>query len=168
MACARSARYNSIFDTREDAWRVGRTTAGEGDRQNGLDNELGGTVKLEPPLANLIARCQTLCVAECCGIDAYDFSPIQIASYLTMYRGKPDVAEVRTLRGQIDELRTNYGLAGAHSRGVTLEELNQGFTAEQIEALASELSSNLDVALTLVEKSEELRYIQSKQGPAAR
>lgn len=123
-------------------------------------------MKLEPPLVNLIARCQTICVAECCGSDAYDFSPIQIASYLTMCRGKPDASEVRTLRGQIDAIRANYGLAGASGRGVILEEMNQGFTAEQIEALASELSANMDIALKLVEKSEELRYRNAEPGAA--
>ena len=115
-------------------------------------------MKLEPPLLNLIARCQTICVAECCGIDAYDLSPIQIASYLTMYRGKPDASEVRTLRGQIDALPANYGLAGASGRGVTLKEINQSFTAEQVEVMTNELLANLDAALSLIEKSEELRY----------
>jgi hypothetical protein len=115
-------------------------------------------MKLEPPLSNLIARCQTICLAECCGIDAYDLSPIQIASHLTMYRGKPDASEVRTLHGQIDALRANYGLAGASGRGVTLEEMNQSFTAEQVEVMTNELSANLDAALSLIEKSEELRY----------
>jgi hypothetical protein len=84
-------------------------------------------MKLEPPLANLIARCQTICVAECCGVAAYDFSPIQIASYLSMYRGTPDDSEVQKLRGQIDALRAKYGVRGASGRGATIEELNQGF-----------------------------------------
>jgi hypothetical protein len=115
-------------------------------------------MKLDPPLANLIARCQTMCVAECCGVNAYDFSPIQIASYLAMYQGEPDLAAVRVLRGQIAALRANYGGAAASERGATIEEMNQNFTAEQIDALANELLANLDVALILTEKSEELRY----------
>lgn len=115
-------------------------------------------MKLEPPLANLIARCQTICVAECCGADAYDFSPIQIASYLTMCRGKADDSEVQTLRGQIGALRANYGVAGASGRGATFEEMNQEFSAEEIEVLASKLMANLDVALSLIEMSEGLRY----------
>lgn len=115
-------------------------------------------MKLEPPLANLIARCQTICVAECCGVDAYDFSPVQIASYLTMYRGKPDESEVQTLRDQIAALRANYGVVGASGRGATFEEMNQGFSAEQVEGLANELLANLDVALSLIETSEGLRY----------
>lgn len=115
-------------------------------------------MKLEPPLANLIDRCQTICVAECCGVDAYDFSPIQIASYLTMYAGKPDDSMVQTLRGQLEALRANYGVAGASDRGATIEEMNQVFSAEQIQELASELLANLDVALSLIQKSEGLRY----------
>ena len=115
-------------------------------------------MKLEPPLANLIARCQTICVAECCGVDAYDFSPIQIASYLTMYRGKADDSEVQKLRGQIGALRTNYGVAGSSGRGATFEEMNQGFSAEEIEEFATELLANLDVALSLIEESEARRY----------
>lgn len=121
-------------------------------------------MKLEPPLANLIARCQTICVAECCGVDAYDFSPVQIASYLTMCRGKPDASEVRTLRGQIDALRANYGLAGASRHGATFEGMNQRFTADQIERLTDELLANLEVALSLIEKSEELRYRSAEPG----
>jgi len=113
-------------------------------------------MKLEPPLANLIARCQTICVAECCGVDAYDFSPIQIASYLTMYRGKPDASEVRTLRGQIEAHRANCGVASG--RGATIEEMNQRFTAEEIERLTDELLANLEVALNLIEISERRRY----------
>lgn len=120
-------------------------------------------MQLEPPLANLIARCQTICVAECCGIGAYDFSPIQIASYLTMYRGKPDDSEVANLHHQIDALRANYGLAGGSGGGVVLEEMNQSFTAEQIEALASELSANLGIAMNLVEQSEALRFRNPEQ-----
>lgn len=115
-------------------------------------------MKLEPPLANLIAHCQTMCVAECCGVDAYDFSPLHIASYLTMYRGEPDASEIHTLRRQIDAIRENYGVSGASGGGVTIEGMNQCFTAEQIEALASELSANLDVALELVEIGETRRY----------
>lgn len=115
-------------------------------------------MKLDPPLANLINRCQTICVAECCGVDAYDFSPIQIASYLTMYRGKPDDSELQTLRGQIEALCSNYGAAGASECGVIIDQMNQVFSAEQIQKLASELLANLDVALNLIQASEEQRY----------
>ena len=115
-------------------------------------------MKLEPPLGSLVARCQTMCVPECCGIDAYDFSPLHIASYLTMHRGAPDNAEIRILRGQIEALRVNYGTAGASQHGATFDDLNQGLTAQQIDDFANELLSNIDVALRLIQQSDEMRY----------
>ncbi len=115
-------------------------------------------MKFEPPLANLMARCETLCVHECCGIAAYDFSPIQIASYLTMNRGVPDAAEIRDLRGQIEALRANYGSGGASGSGAELEELNQSLTAEQIDGLTDELLMNLEIGSKLIQHSDELRH----------
>jgi hypothetical protein len=115
-------------------------------------------MKLEPPLANLIKRCQTVCVAECCGIDAYDFSPIHIASSLIMWRGKPDASEIQKLRGQIEVLRENYGSTGASDHGVIISEMNQSFTPEQVDAMANELLVNLAVALNIIEVSEKSRY----------
>ena len=123
-------------------------------------------MKLEPPHANLVARCQTICVAECCGIDAYDFSPIHMASYLTMYRGKADAPEVRVLRGQIEALRANYGSMAASASGATFEDLNQSFTAGQIDRFADELLANLEVALKIIQESENLRYRIAEPGTA--
>lgn len=113
---------------------------------------------LETPLVNLIARCQTICVPECCGVDAYDFSPIQIASYLTMHRGSPDENEIQSLRSQINTLRMNYGIAGLIDKGTSIAGMNQNFSAEQIEVLANELLANIDVALNLIENSESQRF----------
>ena len=118
-------------------------------------------MKLDPPLANLIDRCQTVCVAECCGIDAYDFSPIHIASFLIMWRGKPDTSEIHKLRGQIEALRENYGSTGASGNGLIIEEMNQSLTPEQVDAMANELLANMEVALNLIEVSEKSRYGES-------
>lgn len=119
-------------------------------------------MKLEPPLSNLVARCQTLCVAECCGRDAYDFSPIQIASYLTMWRGSVDEAEVRVLQGQLEALKANYGLRGSSSQGVTIEEMNQKFDAAGIEGMVREIEWNLSIAIRLVSVSEREGFRNEK------
>ena len=115
-------------------------------------------MELEVPLKSLIARCETLCAAECCGLDAYDFSPVHIASYLTLWSGTVDRSEVQTLRVQIGALRANYGISGPSGRGATFEEMNQKFSAVEIEELATELLVNIDVALSLIEESEARRF----------
>jgi hypothetical protein len=115
-------------------------------------------MKLDPPLSNIVARCQTLCVAECCGVDAYDFSPIHIASGLLMFRNEPDAAELRTLRAQIEALKANYGSSGSSARGVTIEEMNQVFKAAEIDRLADELAANLDIALGLINEAATSRF----------
>ena len=115
-------------------------------------------MKIDPPLSNLIARCQTICEAACCGIDAYDFSPVQIASYLTMWRGAPDEKEIKTIRSQITDIKSNYGSAGASGSGVTIEEMNQIFTATEVDVFSDEISANLEIAMKLIMESEALRY----------
>ena len=120
-------------------------------------------MKIESPLSNLISRCQTICVPECCGVDAYDFSPIHIASYLSMYRGgSPDMQEIAEILCQLNSLETNYGCKGASGIGATIDEMNQIFTGEQIDNLVKEIKTNLDAAILLLTKSEEIRYVNAK------
>lgn len=115
-------------------------------------------MKLDPPLSNLVARCQTICAAECCGLSAYDFSPIQIASYLTMMRGVADKKEVRAIEDQLSSLSANYGVHGAGGQGVTIEEMNQVFSGSDLDCWVAEIRANLTVALTLAAESEARRF----------
>lgn len=75
-----------------------------------------------------------------------------------MYSGLPTSNDVDKVRDQIAELKASYRSQGSGARGVTLEEVNQTFTAAQIDQLADELLANLEVALWLIELSEHLRY----------
>lgn len=115
-------------------------------------------MKLEDPLLNVVSRCQTICVAECCGINAYDFSPIHIASSLLMWEGKPSSERVTKLRGQLDALKANYGNAAASSPGVTIEDMNHSFSPAEVEALVDEIAANLDLAIQLCEHAETTRF----------
>jgi Family of unknown function (DUF6331) len=105
-----------------------------------------------------------MCVAECCGIDAYDFSPIQIASYITMWQGLPDEKEITTIRNQLAAIKANYGSAGGSSSGVTIEEMNHAFAAAEIDVFTDEISENLEIALKLVVESETLSYKNENHG----
>ena len=112
-------------------------------------------MRFEPPLSNLFSRCMTLCVAECCGIDAFDFSPIHVASYLLMYTGAPNPGDVEQIRAQLESLTTNYGSDGLCGRGATLDDLNQVFSGAEIDSLAAQLRSALEAALILIDELEQ-------------
>jgi hypothetical protein len=114
-------------------------------------------MKLEPPLALLFERCMTICVAECCGIDAYDFHPAHIASFLLMHTGSPDPRDAAKLREQFENLKVNYGSAGASGNGATFEDINQGLSGVEIDALVGQLTRNLDSALELLTQYTEPR-----------
>jgi hypothetical protein len=107
-------------------------------------------MKLEHPFAGLIDRCQTICVPECCGVDAYDFSPIHIASFLIMWRGDVDQSELSKLRQQIVSLREDFGLKGRIGCGVSIEGMNQSMTGTDVDEFANMLLANIDSALEIV------------------
>lgn len=111
-------------------------------------------MRLEPPLSNLLGRCMTVCVAECCGVDAYDLNPIHVASYLLMYRGTPDGREVEQIREQLKTMKATYGSNGASACGVTLDDLNQSFSASETDELVDHLLEALDIALDLIREAE--------------
>ena len=109
-------------------------------------------MRLEAPLANLIRYCQAICVAECCGAEAFDFHPIHIASFLLLYRGVPDPADIATMRGQLETLRSEYGTNGSCSIGVTLDEMNQIFSGADVDQFVSRILANLDRALRVIDE----------------
>lgn len=98
----------------------------------------------------LVARCETQCVAACCGINAYDFDPIHVASFLIMYEGKPRPEDLAALASQLRDLRENFGSQAARSESCTIDGLNQIFTPQQIDALVSEIEASIATTLELI------------------
>lgn len=120
-------------------------------------------MKSEPPLAHLIARCLTVCEPSCCGLDAFDFSPVNIAYSLTVSRGAIDAEELAQLRKQLVVLKQRYGVQSPRQSGVTIEYMNENFSAQAIDSLADEISHNLNVAIQLVEQAEVKRFKKDTQ-----
>ena len=111
-------------------------------------------MKLEPPLEYLIKTCETYCVAECCGLDAYNFSPIHIASYLNDSRdAAASKNQIETLLKQLADIKEKYGKANK----VEVEQMNQTFSGKLLIELMDEISTNIPVALDLIEQSEARR-----------
>lgn len=115
-------------------------------------------MKLEYPLESLIKYCETNCVAGCCGIDAYDFSPVHIASFLAQSSGATESSLLETLISQIGAIEAHYGIHGQSANEAIFEDLNIVLKGIQVDRFCHELQVNLDVALKLVEQGTALRY----------
>ena len=114
---------------------------------------------LPSPLSDLIRYCEKTCVKECCGIESFDFSPIHIASWLHQSRGEPTEKTVGLLNVQLDDLRIRHGV-GSGSEGYESEEteMNQFFSPEQVDQLASQIEANLQHAVELNQRSNMVQW----------
>lgn len=75
-----------------------------------------------------------------------------------MFEGLPNSLELAKLRAQLEAIRRNYGTTNASSSEISIEEMNQRFTAEQIDCFVEEISTNLEIALRIIDDSEDQRY----------
>ena len=63
-------------------------------------------LRIPKPLADLIRACETVCVADCCGVDAYDQAPEVIAAWVRtagVEAAHEAVQQARSLAGQVEQ-----------------------------------------------------------------
>lgn len=84
-------------------------------------------------LTSLPRYCESLCVIECCGLDACDFSPIHIASYCQSRKPRFPSRVASEIMSQAETLKANYGSEGASSRGINLPEINERMSGQRVD-----------------------------------
>ena len=119
-------------------------------------------MKLDYPLLGLIKHCETVCEAACCGRDAFDFSPIHMASFLLRYNCGIDADQIEQIKSQLRNLKRESIDAIKNDKAITIAEMNQIFTGEQLAELCSELSDNLLLVPEIVSFAEKLLENQSE------
>lgn len=115
-------------------------------------------MRLGKTLSSLIARCESLCSPSCCGLDAYDFSPLHIASFLIMHREGVDANEILEISEQLDALSERCGKFGVVNKWVKIEGVSHVFSVEDIDEMVREIKVNLEIALFFIKESEFLRF----------
>jgi len=116
-------------------------------------------LNLDYPLLGLIKNCETICVAACCGRDAFDFSPIHIASFLLRYSGCVEDDEIAKIRLQLDRLAEDSRQLPTEGRTISIAEMNQLFTREELAEFSTTISTALDHALQLISIAEQMPRI---------
>lgn len=110
--------------------------------------------EIQPPLQRLLSACETICVTECCGLDAFDFSPIHMASYLIRSTGQVAEQDVQELRAAVGHLRQSCGASAGHTKDFSSSTLNAILTPQQVDELCAKLDLSLDTAIALVRFAE--------------
>lgn len=97
-------------------------------------------------------RCETLCDAGCCGLEAFDLSPIHTASFLIRY-GQVSLGELEALHAQVDALAAEAARLTAEG-GQTIIRGMMPISAEAFATLSATLRSGMARALRLIEDEE--------------
>ena len=100
-------------------------------------NTIGDT--MENHLTSLPRYCASLCVIECCGLDACDFSSIHIASYCQSRNPRFPSRVAAQIKDQAETLMANYGSKGGSARGITLEEINERMSGQRVDTFVTML-----------------------------
>ena len=106
-------------------------------------------------LASLIAQCESVCVAECCGLGAFDFSPLRVAASLTKYGG-PNADHVQAIRDDLDALIEAGKAYPGDDAGCSTDLLNADFSNETLEQFVRTIQIGLDSLDQMVAASDEL------------
>ena len=116
-------------------------------------------LSLSPRLEGLVNACQKACVVACCGIEAYDFSPLHIASYLSAFSGSISEEEIANLDSEIDELISKSSALTPDAQGTvcSIKGMNQYFSEEQLVDLADQLKRGIRQSSRVLEYANRLQ-----------
>jgi hypothetical protein len=120
-------------------------------------------LELHPRLAGLLNACQKACVSECCGIEAYDFSLVHVASYLSAFSGVISDDDIRSIEDQLDAfaIEVQRLVPDEHGYICSIGGTNQYFT----EQLLSELILRMRHAVRLAPRViDAVRQIEEASG----
>jgi hypothetical protein len=117
-------------------------------------------IVLPERLKHLVEYCQKTCDPGCCGIDAYDFSPLHVASYLSAYTNRispSDIAEWEQELTKANELVRDL-TPNADGFVCSVAGMNQYFTRQTFADFMEELRHSIQVSPQVLDFSERLRH----------
>ena len=103
----------------------------------------------------LIKCCEVYCVKDCCGLNAFDFSPVHIASYLL--DSGYSTSDIKKLKKSLSRfIETN--ITSIKDNLVYINVISDSLNKKELNNLQNEISTNIDLALKIIEVSEKDRY----------
>lgn len=117
------------------------------------------SLKARSRLRWLLQTCETLCVSGCCGLNAYNFSPLNIAFCLVPRREEIKIEEnVEDIIDDIDWIIDEAKKYTPNEKGevVVIDEMWESFTWVELITFTDLLKRNLSLASQVVAYSDQL------------
>ena len=115
-------------------------------------------LKLGARTQDLVDACQVVCVPDCCGLDAYDFSPLHVSAHLSKWTGDISLDDVASIEDELQQLigESSKLQAGEHEFICSIEGLNQNFTEVSLRAFCDEVTLGMRLAKDVLEFASNL------------
>lgn len=111
-------------------------------------------LQLGPRLRSLTGRCETLCVAGCCGLEAFDFHPVHLASGLLCFQDAPRPEVLAQVEHELQDLEQRIQDLPPDEYGdvCLIESLNTSFSLESWREWAAALRQHIQAAVDLLDR----------------
>lgn len=122
------------------------------------DPQLPSSLKVGSNLSYLLQACEATCVADCCGLDAFDFSPLYAAAHLSRYSGEISAKVMDEISEQLrDLLNQAAGLAPTPEGWIcVIDQLNQCFTHDDLVRFTERVERCVRLAPQVLKYAREL------------
>lgn len=111
----------------------------------------------------MMAACETSCVKECCGLDAYDFSPLNLAAHLSKYHREIKQSILNKTKQDLDSLLESAKKINSEPEEeftFEIEEMNEYFNFAKLKKLIEIIKMNIDLTPQILELSKSLEHPQ--------
>lgn len=108
--------------------------------------------------AGLFVACEKVCLHECCGMGAFDFSPLHVASYMSAYTGIISEEDTQASLADLDRLLAAGAAQPLDANGYacSIANTNWNFTRESLAALVARIKWSIAAAPQVLECSARL------------
>jgi hypothetical protein len=113
---------------------------------------------LPETVARLVKFCEKVCDRGCCGIDAFDFSPLHVASYISAITGGMRDCDIAEWDERLAEVERATQIIEPNDDGFVcyIPNINHAFSRSLIEALIAEIRHSIRSAPVVVALSNHL------------
>lgn len=133
-----------------------------------LISETTAELVISEELEDVLSHCEVACMADCCGLNAFRFSPLILAHYfMSQNFASQDIGAfpdecVQPVNADLAQLK-KIVMQSKNSPEVIgfIKCLNQEFTKQSLEEFLTEIETNLMAAKRIAKLSEDIRYRKS-------